>query len=195
VTTLTQTATLPLVGRKSRSRRKFQSGPWFEVGEAVRYQGLGAGRVVDLIERDFCGERRMFAVIDFPHRALRAQVPLGEESYRNKLRPVAGERKLRALLRSLEQEGNGLLRTWDAREEVGERVVAEGQPEDWAELLRDYASASRKGMLVTASDADLVRTLLHLFAAEYACATGSDFASALEKVEASYRRSAQPHAR
>jgi len=49
-----------------------------EIGENIRYNKIGAGRVIDHVKREFAGQPRVFAVIDFPHRNMEMQLPIGD---------------------------------------------------------------------------------------------------------------------
>jgi RNA polymerase-interacting CarD/CdnL/TRCF family regulator len=189
VTSIAQTAVLPARVRARRgSTVKATLGIWLEVGEPIRYQGLGAGRVIAHELREFRGEECTFAVISFPHREMTAQIPLGEAAAGHKLRPVISAPIVKRLLAVVGETGAPLPRTWDDREESGTKRLRDGSPQDWAELLRDYAWARKGGMAITSSDADLVRDTLDLLAAEYACAAEVDFIKAMTLVQGAYDR-------
>lgn len=189
MTALAETLTLPARARRSKSVVA-DSSLWLEVGEAVRYQGLGAGHVIEHQERDFRGSKCVFAVIRFPHREMTAQIPLGDDGLVHKLRPVLPVSAVKKLLALVAQPGQALSRTWDDREEAGTKRLRDGSPAEWAELLRDYASARKGGMAITASDADLVRETTELLAAEYCCAAGCDYDKALDLVQGAYQTAA-----
>ena len=191
LTATAETAALPLRARdRQHERAQVPIGLWLEVGEAVRYQGLGAGRVIAHDVREFRGGECTFAVIEFPHREMTAQIPLGDRGMVHKLRPVISATAVKKLLSVLAQKGTALSRTWDDREESGSRKLRDGTPSEWAELLRDYACARRGGMAITASDADLVHETIDLLAAEYACAAKIAFAIAHELVRDAYAHAA-----
>lgn len=157
-----------------------------EPGEAIRYRGLGAGLVIRHEEREFQGSLTVFAVIEFPHRDMTAQIPLGDENFAHQLRPVASATSMKKILGVLAQPGNRLSRTWDGREEYGLARLRDGSPIEWAELLRDYASARKHGMIITSSDSDLVRETIKLLAAEHACASRTNYAEALLLIQTAY---------
>lgn len=164
-----------------------------EIGDGVRYRGVGAGRVVDHVTRDFRGEQRLFAVIHFPHRSMKAQVPIGDPAITAKLSPVLSARAARRLIKDIAlTTGPALSRTWDQREEMGEHVLRNGEPADWTSLLAAYATAASHGVAVAASDAEIVRSATELLAAELAMACGEDFGMALASVEATYDKAAMP---
>lgn len=177
---------------RTRSRSAVSSAKdqslWLAVDEAVHYRGLGAGRVIRHDERDFKGSKRTFAVISFPHRDMTAQVLLGDDSYASKIRPVVLATTVKSILKVLHQAGDSLARTWDDREEAGRKRLRDGSPAEWAEMLRDYASARRGGMAITSSDADLVRETIALLSAEYACGAETEFAQAFELVSSAYTK-------
>jgi RNA polymerase-interacting CarD/CdnL/TRCF family regulator len=186
LTAIAQTATLPVRSRRAPAT----SGIWLDIGEPVRYQGLGAGRVIAHEIREFRGTDCTFAVIRFPHREMTAQIPLGSDGLGHKLRPVAPATTVKKLLAVVGQKGSNLSRTWDDREEAGSKRLRDGSPHEWAEMLRDYAWARRGGMSITSSDADLVRETIDLLAAEYACAADVEFDHAWTLVNEAYNSAA-----
>lgn len=157
-----------------------------EVGQAIHYQGLGAGQVVTLEEREFKGEPCTFAVIEFPHRALRAHIPLGTAGSAYKLRPVISAATARELLEVIDQPGQPLDRIWQDRDKDGRRRLREGRPFELAELLRDFASADRDGMSLLGSDHELMMEIKGFLAAEYAFATDTPFTEARELIAEAY---------
>ena len=157
-----------------------------ELGDAVRYQGMGAGRVVDHVERDFRGETRLMAVIYFPHRQMTAQLPVGDPAIMDRLAPTLNERQIRRYLRSIANSGQILPRTWDKREELGKDVLNKGGPKEWASLLASYSLAASYGVEIAASDLEIVRQIQELFAAELALAADKEFEDSLRLIESSY---------
>ena len=157
-----------------------------DVGATVRYCGLGAGKVLRHVVRPFSGEERIFAVIYFEHSRLEAQVPLGDPAIASKIESVLAASTLQKLLRGIKDGGSKLQRTWDAREEEGDRAIREGGPKEWASLLASYAEAEGRGVSVAASDEELVRKATELLASELACASDKDYRSCLLKVEEAY---------
>jgi RNA polymerase-interacting CarD/CdnL/TRCF family regulator len=167
----------------------------FAVGSALRYAGLGAGIVDEELVRDFEGHQRVFLVLRFPHRGdMTAQVPLGEPSMEARLRPVLGVKQMLELLKTLGSDGGPLARTYDERSSLGEAALKEGEPEDWAALLRSYATGRRSGLQMTDSDGHLVRSAQERLAAELACGEGYDYPDALVFVRECYRTASTPPA-
>lgn len=152
----------------------------------MRYRGLGAGKVLRHVVRPFSGEERIFAVLYFEHSRLEAQIPLGDPAIASKVESVLAASTLQKLLRGIRSGGERLQRTWDAREEEGDRAIREGGPKEWASLLASYAQAEGRGVPVAASDEELVRKATELLASELACASGKDYRSSLLKVEEAY---------
>lgn len=165
-----------------------------EVGDSVRYRGLGAGRVREHVVRPFGGEKRIFAVIYFDHSSLEAQVPIGDPAIASKISPVLAASTLQKILRSLQHDGEKLQRTWDARQEAGEKALREGGPRDWAGLLASYAKAEGAGVSVAASDEEVVRSAIEMLAAELACARQEPYQDALREVEDAYLHAVQKEA-
>jgi len=164
-----------------------------EAGNFIRYQGLGAGQVTEIVERPFRGRKTRFAVIHFPHRDMKAQVPAEDPKILGKVQPLLSARKVRSLLRRLGDEDFAqiLPRTWDHREELGKRKLNRGGPEEWVELLASYALAERQGAELVFQDHDLVRQALRLTAAELACAEEKPFEEVHAFVEALYEKAAE----
>jgi len=163
-----------------------------EVGSFIRYQGLGAGEIVDIVERPFRGKPTRFLVIRFEHRDMQAQVPAEDEAVQQKIHPVLSARKLRSLLKRLEDGTARILpRTWDHREELGKAQLTRGGPEEWVELLASYALAERQGVSILFADHELIDTALTLVAAELACAEGKPYAEMLAKLKERYTRASE----
>lgn len=162
-----------------------------DVGSTVRYRGLGAGRVTDHVTRPFFGEERIFAVIYFEHSRLEAQIPLGDPAVAAKVDKVLAPSTLRKLLRSIRDGGEKLQRTWDAREEEGEKAIKEGGPREWAILLASYARAEGRGVDVAASDEELVRKATELLASELACSLQEDYSQGLLRVQEAYSQAVE----
>lgn len=171
---------------------KATTGVKLAVGDVVRYHGLGAGRVQSHQNREFRGEDRVFAEIVFPHHDLRVQVPVGDDKLLQKIHPVATAGALKALLGSLAEAGRPLARTWDERELAARKLLRDGGPDEWTQVLRDYAHASRDGMAVVATDADAVCDAQLLLAAEVAAARTLPLEEALSTVKRAYERAAKP---
>lgn len=163
-----------------------------EVGSSVRYKGVGSGRVISHVTREFRGEERVFAVIEFPHRDMQAQLPIGDEKIVAKLEKTLSERAIRKLLKSLVQLGKPLPRTWDQREEAGTEILRDGGPQEWAELLASYAHAASAGVPIVASDADIVEAAQELLSAELALGAGFEYPEAVLFVQQAFDSAAVP---
>ena len=162
-----------------------------DLGRPVRYRGLGAGIVVGHQEREFRGSQRTFAVIEFPHRDMKAQVPLGDPGVESKLSHVAEAADLKTLIETISVDGGRMLRTWEERERVGTKHLREGGPEEWAQLLRNYARAQSEGVQLAVSDVEMVREAQQMLASELACASGEDFTLVLDALRATYTQATQ----
>lgn len=167
-------------------------------GDGIRYRGLGAGRVTQILTRKFQGEQAEFAVIFFPHRQMNAQVPIEDEAVKEKLSPLLSQRKLNTLLRQLKpgcELGKTLPRTWDAREEWGRERLVSGGPDDWLEILASYALAESSGVEILASDQDLIDSALELLASELCCLSGGqsqdDYDQSFEEIKDRYKSAAK----
>lgn len=159
-----------------------------EVGNCVRYEGLGAGRVADLVQRRFQGKQTTFVVLHFPHQEMTVQLPLDDPRVLQRMHPIISQRKLRTLVRSLATPSEELpARQAEERLNQAQEVLRHGGPEDWAELLRAYAHSKRLGHAHLASDMALAREAQEMLAAEMVCASGRDFTDCLDEVKAGYR--------
>lgn len=159
-----------------------------EVGASVRYRSIGAGKVIEHTVRDFNGQKRTFAVIHAPHRDMTIQVPIGDPEVEERLHPVTDAAELRGMLKNMSRRARSLPRSWDVREEEGEAALLDPDPDQWVRLLGSYALAEGSGVVVAASDEDLVRKAEELIAAELACAADIEFSVAVEEVNAAYMR-------
>lgn len=159
-----------------------------DIGENIRYNKIGAGTVIDHVKRDFAGQPRVFAVIDFPHKDMSMQLPIGDPIVIDKISPVYSKTKIRKTLLDLKDFAEPLPRTWDVREQIGERALTANDPEEWFSLLASYAYAEGSGVATVASDRDLVRSVKELVSAELACAAKIEYPEAKEEVEEYYQK-------
>jgi RNA polymerase-interacting CarD/CdnL/TRCF family regulator len=158
-----------------------------EVGTSIRCRGIGAGTVVRHEEREFQGADRVFIVIEFPHRDMKASLPSGDPKVEHRLFPTLKVGEVRALIASIDEDGGKLMRTWEERERAGVANLRDGAPVDWARMLCDYACARRQGMQLAVSDVELIREAKEMLAAELSCASKVvSYSKALELVEAAY---------
>lgn len=160
---------------------------FFETGDHVRYQGLGAGRIVGKVEREFQGRNCIFAVISFPHKEMKVQLPLGDPLIEGKISKIISKTACRRLLRSLREKGRTSERTWDQRERLGMEVIRNGGPQEWTDLLRSYVRSRNEGLVLASSDMDIVRSCIELLAAELTAAEEMPYELALLEVERAYR--------
>lgn len=161
-----------------------------EIGDCVRYRSIGAGRVIAHTEREFKGQKRLFATIEFPHRSMSAQVPIGDPAISKKLSKVVSKTEFERVMRLISKPEKTLPRTWDQREEMGTAILRTGEPKDWVGLLASYALAASKGVSVASSDGEIVLEAQELLAAEWAAISGEDFKLALELVNSKYNKAA-----
>ncbi len=159
------------------------------VGQTIRYRKLGAGKVTDVVVREFNGEDRQFAVIEFPHRSMTVQVPIGDPAVSANLAPLESEEDLRYMLKHMEVQAVALPRTWDLREEEAEATIRSGGPQELVNLLGSYAVAAGAGVKVASSDKALVQTLLEMLAGDLFLAQERfDFLDCLEQVRGYYQQ-------
>jgi len=162
-----------------------------EIGDKLRYKKIGSGTVIDIVSRKFCGQDRQFIVIEFPHRAMKAQLPAGDPKITKNLFPVTERKALEAMIQHMHSQGKLLARTWNIRKEAGEEVISEGGPCEWIELLGSYSVAKGAGVPITASDKTLVENLIDLIAAEFCCASGKNFEESKEIIGLYYEDAAK----
>jgi RNA polymerase-interacting CarD/CdnL/TRCF family regulator len=162
-----------------------------EVGESVRYHNLGAGTVVEHIERDFQGSSREFAVIFFPHKNMNAQLPIGDPKINKKIFKVSSKEEVNQWIDNLIDYAYKLPRTWDVREQEGLRALQSNEPEDWVRLLSAYAYADGLGVNVAASDGELVTGAEELIAAELCCSCGLEYPEAIKRVREAYKEAGE----
>jgi RNA polymerase-interacting CarD/CdnL/TRCF family regulator len=163
-----------------------------EIGDCVRYIGIGAGTVNAHVEREFKGQQRLFAVIDFPHRSMSAQVPIGDPAVQRKLVAPVNRTTLERLLQTIAQPQQTLPRNWDQREEMGNAVLRTGEPADWCSLLGAYAQAETQGISVAAADGEIVEGAIELCAAELSAVTHTSYRDALVTIRRYYDQAATP---
>jgi len=159
-----------------------------DIGTGIRYKSLGAGIVENHLTRDFQGQERIFAEIYFPHRDMKAQIPIGDPGVDQKLEPLMDKQQLQQMLSNMSEAAKVLSRAWDIRAQTGEAALKNGGPEEWIELLGSYALAEGSGVEIAASDDDLVRHAEELIASELCCSCNKEFSWAVEQVQKAYSK-------
>jgi RNA polymerase-interacting CarD/CdnL/TRCF family regulator len=124
-----------------------------------------------------------------------AQVLLGDPRTTQRLEHVLSAQEASRLLEIMTTPRMRLSRTWDQREEIGERLLNSGAPHEWVSLLAAYAEARGRGLAVSSSDQELVREACELIAAEISCAIGTRYAEAYEEVRTAYQQAFETHRR
>ncbi len=159
-----------------------------DIGDNIRYTKIGAGTVISHVERDFQGQARVFAVIDFPHKNMSVQLPIGDPVVKSKIEKVYSKTKILKNMNKLDSLADHLPRTWDVREQIGDSVLESNDPKEWFKLLASYAYAEGSGVSIAASDKDIVRGLKELIAAELACASKISYQESIKEVEDLYQK-------
>jgi RNA polymerase-interacting CarD/CdnL/TRCF family regulator len=158
-----------------------------DIDNMVSYCGLGPGKVSSHTKRDFQGHPTTFAVIEFPHVDMTAQIPMGDEKVLEKLRPVVSAKRARELVKRLrDQPGNYLARTWDRRKEIALLALSSPDCEDWAQLLSDFAFTEQQGVSMAISDINVIDKASKMFAAEVACATKTSYRQRWREIQDIY---------
>jgi CarD family transcriptional regulator len=104
------------------------------VGDTVVYAAHGVGRVVARGQQQVGGTERDCVVVEFA-AGLRVTLSLDEAGER--LRPVADEKQLEQVRRTLALKTAGRDSRWTTRIKESKAKVAGGRPTDLAELVRD----------------------------------------------------------
>jgi RNA polymerase-interacting CarD/CdnL/TRCF family regulator len=135
------------------------------IGQKIRYKKLGPGIVIAQEVRKFSGQDRQFAVIDFPHREMTVQLPIGDPIVAENISQLATVGELRDLLSKLDQPFV-LQRNWEQRREQGQQLLSSPDPEGLGQLLATYARAQGAGITISSADRSMIQEAQELLAAE-----------------------------
>ncbi len=105
----------------------------FQVGDAVVYPAQGAGRIVEVVEREVMGSRQQYYVVQLLSDAARIMVPVGAVQEAG-LRPPLAAAELERLWQAL-AEDLPLPSVWMPRYREEQRLLASGDPFKLAALV------------------------------------------------------------
>jgi len=110
----------------------------FEIGDTVVYPQHGAGRILDIVEKDFQGNPRRFYSIQIIHNDMTIMVPVdGVE--RAGVRAVISEPMVEEVLGVLRDDPTRMPKNWNRRVKHNRDKIKTGDVLELADVLRNLA--------------------------------------------------------
>jgi CarD family transcriptional regulator len=110
----------------------------FAVGDSVFYPGHGAGSVLELVEREFLGERRSFYLIQLTGNCMTVMVPL-DGADRAGLRPVISKPMVEEVVGVLRDDPTKMPINWNHRVKQNRDKIKTGDVFEMADVVRNLA--------------------------------------------------------
>jgi CarD family transcriptional regulator len=110
----------------------------FAAGDRVFYPGQGAGRIAEVVEQEFLGERRWFYRIQVIGNDMTVMVPVvGSE--KAGLRPVISEPMVDEVVGVLREGPTGMPLNWNRRVRHNRDKIRSGDVFEMADVVRNLA--------------------------------------------------------
>jgi CarD family transcriptional regulator len=110
----------------------------FAVGDIVFYPGLGAGRIVEMVEQDSSGERRRFYRIQVIGNGMTVMVPL-DGADKAGLRPVMSKPMVDEVVGVLRDDPTKMPINWNHRIKQNRDKIKTGDALEMADVVRNLA--------------------------------------------------------
>jgi CarD family transcriptional regulator len=120
----------------------------FCIGDTVFYPQHGAGRIVEVVEQEFCGERRRFFSIRILSNNMTVLVPV-EGGERAGLRPVMTEPMVEEVLGVLRDDATRMPVNWNHRVKHNKDKIKTGDALELADVIRNLALRNHEKGLST----------------------------------------------
>ena len=120
----------------------------FNAGDTVVYPHHGAGRVLEIVEKDFRGELRRYYSIQILHSGMTVMVPvdcIGQAG----LRPVLPEPMVEQVLCVLREDPTVMPVSWNRRVKHNQEKIKTGDVLELADVVRNLALREREKGLST----------------------------------------------
>lgn len=110
----------------------------FAAGDSVFYPGHGAGRIVEVVEREFRGQRQRFYLIQLSGNRMTVMVPL-DGAEKAGLRPVISKPMVEEVLGVLRDDPTRMSPNWNHRIKQNRDKIKTGDVFEMADVVRNLA--------------------------------------------------------
>lgn len=152
----------------------------FSVGDIVVHPRHGPGRIASVEEWVVSDKVRKYYVIEIPTQALTVHIPVNKAGEAG-MRPAISPSQLPKVLSTLRSRPRPLPDDYKERQEQIDSNVKAGQIMQLARAVRDLTWHQERAHL-TKKDADLLRQVQDLLAAEMALVSGDDVSNSSDLI-------------
>lgn len=152
----------------------------FSVGDIVVHPRHGPGRISGIECWNELDEVRQYYVVEVPAQSMTVHVPVDKADEAG-MRPAIAASRLPQVLSTLRGEPRLLPEDYRERQEQIDAQVKEGQILELARAVRDLTWHRERAHL-TKKDADLLRQVQDLLAAEMALVSGEDLSDSIDLI-------------
>ncbi len=110
----------------------------FNIGDTVFYPGHGAGRIAEVVEQEFLGERRRFYRIRVIGNEMTVMVPV-DGSDKAGLRPVISKPMVEEVVGVLREDATKMPLNWNRRVKHNRDKIKTGDILEMADVVRNLA--------------------------------------------------------
>ncbi len=153
----------------------------FSVGDIVVHPHHGPGRISAVERWDVDDEDRQYYLVEIPSQSMTVHIPVDKADEAG-LRPAISPSRLPQVLSTLRRKPRLLPDDYKERQEQIDATIREGQILPLARAARDLTWHRERAHL-TKRDADLLRQVQDLLAAEMALVSGDDLANSIELID------------
>ncbi len=153
----------------------------FSAGDTVVYPHHGAGRVLDVVEQEFQGQRRRYYSIQILHSDMTVMVPV-DHSGKAGIREVISEPMVERVLGVLRDGPTGMPVNWSHRIRHNHDKIKTGDALELADVVRNLALRDRcKGL--STGEKQMLNKARRILASEVMCAKDLDERDALHLLD------------
>ncbi|MCL5734915.1 MAG: CarD family transcriptional regulator [Actinobacteria bacterium] len=142
----------------------------FGVGDTVVYPQHGAGRILDIVQKDFMGKLRDYLLIEILPNRMTVMVP-ADGIDKAGIRPVMSEERAEEVLRVLRDKPTKMPLIWSRRVRQNTDKIRSGDILEIADVLRNLAARARERGLST-GEKQMYMQVRHVVTSELMCAKG-----------------------
>jgi CarD family transcriptional regulator len=110
----------------------------FQVGDTVVCPHHGAGRILEIIERDFQGSVQRYYSIQILHNSMNIKLPV-EGTDQAGIRPVIAEIMVEEVVAVLRDDATKMPLNWNRRIKHNREKISSGDPLELADVVRNLA--------------------------------------------------------
>jgi CarD family transcriptional regulator len=153
----------------------------FGVGDTVVYPQHGAGRILDVVQKDFMGKLRDYLLIEILHNRMTVMVP-ADGIDKAGIRPVMSKEVAEQVLRVLREKPTKMPLVWSRRVRQNAEKIRGGDILDIADVLRNLACRERERGL-SAGEKQMYIQVRHIVTSELMCAKRLTEAQAIKLID------------